>query len=194
MLRIWHHIPSLLIESKLSTLITLPLSLSNCQLILTGFLPVSCPSAGFKILLVSCPYQLIVCPLLISSYCIEIPQHTPAASGWGLAWPLFQLLESYSLHALLLPCSVQAPSCPLHSSFLQFISFARISLNAAPCNGFVCMLAHISSAGQYFTLVSPPSILSLIKKNFALMCFVLFPLKNQPFFICSSVLFYLSRV
>ena len=42
------------------------------------------------------------------------------------------------------------------------------------------MSAHITSVGQSFTLISPKSTLSLMKKNFALICFIFFELENRP--------------
>jgi hypothetical protein len=49
-------------------------------------------------------------------------------------------------------------------------------------------IAHISSAGQSNTLISPSSTLSLMKKNFALMCFVFFPLDIFPLLMSRCVL------
>ncbi len=50
------------------------------------------------------------------------------------------------------------------------------------------MSAHIPSAGQSITFISPSSTLSFIKKNFTLMCFVFLPLDICPFFVSSRVL------
>ena len=49
-----------------------------------------------------------------------------------------------------------------------------------PCFGFVCMLIHIDSVGQYSNSTSPSSILSFARKNFAFMYFVRFELDRGP--------------
>jgi hypothetical protein len=65
-----------------------------------------------------------------------------------------------------------------------------MTLNAVPCNGFVIMSAYITSIGQLITFISPLLTFSLMKKNFAFMCFVLFPLDMELFLMrnCELIL------
>ncbi len=119
MLRIWHCIPRLLIKVSslcLPHFLCLSLLITSCtRTFFTGSSPVFCPSTDFQISLVLYTYKLIVCPLFVSFWCIEIPQHTPAASGWDPAWSLSQSLELHSLRTLLLICFARMPPRPLYS-------------------------------------------------------------------------------
>ena len=60
----------------------------------------------------------------------------------------------------------------------QFINWVLIFMNSVPGSGFVSTSAHITTTGKSTILTSLMSTLSLIKKNFFLMCLVFFELEN----------------
>jgi hypothetical protein len=56
----------------------------------------------------------------------------------------------------------------------------RLRRKGPPCFGFVRILAHINSVGQYITLMSTLAILLQMKKYLHLMCLVCLELKKEP--------------
>ncbi len=61
-----------------------------------------------------------------------------------------------------------------------FINLLQNSQKALPCFGFVRMSAHILSVGQYLSIISFWSTLSLIKKYQTFMCLVRFDAECMP--------------
>ena len=75
-------------------------------------------------------------------------------------------------------CSFSGASSPSMYSLAQIINWDLIFLNVVPCSGFVSTSAHITPTGQSTILTSSLSTLSLIIKNFALICLVFLGLEN----------------
>jgi hypothetical protein len=85
--------------------------------------------------------------------------HSPGHWIWLASWRLVYLITMYS-------------TCFIFFFFVLYITIHELGwhLKALPCSGFVNTLAHISLVGQCTTLISLLSTLSLMKKNFALIC------------------------
>ncbi len=107
---------------------------------------------------------------------------THSCSAW--VEPGLATLPSLVWSLLCLSLSPQFPYNHQHSSEVMLSSLQ------SPCLGMIssACLHPIPSIGQFIIIISPPSIMSSMKKNLALISLVFLPLKKHPSFIKSSML------
>jgi len=87
----------------------------------------------------------------------------------------------YLLYFLNKPvCNIVTP-CGHDESFCTFMISSLNFLKSLPCSGFVNISAAMFPVGQYTTLTSFLTIMSLIQKYLTLICLVRFLLEILPF-------------